>query len=207
MLKSVEKYDDICELKHKILSYVGREVSEGMESDPAKVHVLGEYVDMIKDLAEAEKYCQESCYYESIIDAMDEYDEIDRMGYRKRNSRGRFVSSNSNYGNNAGYNPDVYSRMMMDKMIDDKMMNSKNDYDMEDDTEHRYGRSFDKYRKAKRHYTQTHSETDKEKMKEHAREHMNDTLSTLREIWENADPELRVKMKSDVTGLMNSMTN
>lgn len=69
---------------------------------------MGEVIDMIKDLAEAEKCAWEKCYYKSIVEAMadeekyeqsllkemiDKYGEADgRLGYdRWRTSRGRFA--------------------------------------------------------------------------------------------------------------------
>ena len=92
--KSTEKYNDICALKHNMLHYVMGETEKGFEDDPTKVHVLKEYIGMVKDLAEAEKACQEACYYESVVEAMDNADMFEdntRMGYnRKRNRLGQY---------------------------------------------------------------------------------------------------------------------
>lgn len=60
---------------------------------------LGKAIDMIKDLAEAEKAVWEKCYYEKVTEAMEEEKEeleqwkkSDRMGYdRWRYSSGRFA--------------------------------------------------------------------------------------------------------------------
>ena len=206
--KSTEKFNDICALKHNMLHYVMGETEKGFEGDPMKVQVLGEYVDMIKDLAEAEKSCQEACYYESVVEAMENADMMDdygRMGYNpNRNRMGQYSDgrgsrrsgdgdsdgmSRMGANNRRGYMPDM--RMMMDDEWDD------------DDTG--YGKSFKRFRKAKRHYTQTHSETDKQKMKEASNNHMLETMSTLREMWDEADPELRKRMKTDLTTLTASM--
>ena len=46
--KSTEKYNDICTMKHNLLHYVMGETEKGLEADPAKVHVLKEYIEMIK---------------------------------------------------------------------------------------------------------------------------------------------------------------
>lgn len=183
--KSMEKFNDICELKHQLLHYVMGEVGNGLEADPRKVSVLGEYVDMIKDLAEAEKFCQEACYYESFVETMDEYSDNPRMGYNpNRNAMGEYSDGRGR----SGYTPDW--RM------------TEQDPDWDD----RYGRPFNQFRKAKRHYTQTHSPEDKEKMKEHANEHMMASLATIREIYDNADPELKKRMKADLTKLAGEMT-
>ena len=156
--KSTEKYNDICALKHNMLHYVMGETEKGFEDDPAKVHVLKEYIGMVKDLAEAEKACQEACYYESVVDAMDNADMFEdnpRMGYnRKRNRLGQYSDGrgmDGDFGSNQrmGYIPDMnrpYKRMM-------------DEIDWDED-EPAYGKSFNRFRKAKRHYTKTHSEED-----------------------------------------------
>lgn len=64
--------------------------SKGKEGVDTKE--MGEVIDMVKDLAEAEKAVWEKCYYESIVEAMEEYEEDGRAGYdRWRTSRGRFA--------------------------------------------------------------------------------------------------------------------
>ena len=202
--KSTEKYNDICALKHNMLHYVMGETEKGFEDDPAKVHVLKEYIGMVKDLAEAEKACQEACYYESVVEAMDDADMFEdnpRMGYnRKRNrlgqySDGRGMDGDSGSNQRMGYAPDMnrpYKRMM-------------DEIDWDED-EPAYGKSFNRFRKAKRHYTKTHSEEDKQKMKDASNAHMMETMATLREIWDDADPDLRKRMKTDLTNLTASLT-
>lgn len=193
--KSMEKFNDICEMKHQILRFVAGEIANGFSNNPQEVRILGEYVDMIKDLAEAEKACQEACYYESVVEDIDEIRDNPRMGYdRKRNSRGEYAPMEGNQ--RLGFTPDW---RMPDK---DWMRPGEDDADYDD----RYGRPFNQFRKAKRHYTQTHSEQDREKMKEHANEHMMSAMSTIREIYDSADPELKKRMKTDLTKLTGEMT-
>lgn len=211
--KSTEKYNDICALKHNMLHYVMGETEKGFEDDPTKVHVLKEYIGMVKDLAEAEKACQEACYYESVVEAMDNADMFEdnpRMGYnRNRNRMGQYSdgrAGNQNGGSSDGSRSGRSSRMGytpdMDMM---PYMRKMEDYDEWDDDDTDYGKSFKRFRKAKRHYTQTHSETDKQKMNEASNNHMLETMSTLREMWDEADPELRKRMKTDLTTLTASM--
>lgn len=202
--KSTEKYNDICALKHNMLHYVMGETEKGFEADPAKVHVLKEYIEMIKCLAETEKECQEADYYESVVEAME---ESDRMGYNpNRNRRGQYSDgrgrsgdgySDSDMGSSnsrRGYTPDkMYSRMMMD------------DWDPDDGDDFRHSESFNRFRRAKRHYTKTHSEADKHKMKEASSDHMMETMSTIREMWDEADPDLQARMKADLTNLVASL--
>lgn len=60
---------------------------------------MGAVVDMIKDLAEAEKAVWEKCYYKEVVEAMKEADEFEEMVYKEgragydrwRNSHGRFA--------------------------------------------------------------------------------------------------------------------
>ena len=193
--KSTEKFREICEMKHRIFDYINGQIADGLENDPQKVIVLGQYIDMIKDLAETEKACHEACYYESVVEAMDEAKEMgdygmnDRMGYpRGRNAMGQFTSRGR-----SGYDGDW-------RMSDRDMRPDDEDYD------DRYGRPFNQFRKARRHYTRTHSEEDKEKMKVHANEHMTETMATMREIYDSADPDMKKRMKADLTKLANELT-
>lgn len=71
----------------------------------------------------------------------------------------------------------------------------------------KHGRSFDQYREARRHYSESHQKKDKDDMDAYANEHMAGTVSTLREIWKDADPELRNRMKADLTNLMGEMNH
>lgn len=60
---------------------------------------MGEVVDIIKDLAEAEKAVWEACYYKEIVEAMEEEEEFQEMLYKEgragydrwRTSKGRFA--------------------------------------------------------------------------------------------------------------------
>lgn len=62
--------DDICELKRQLTNTVCHVTSAGLDS--VDTNEAGAVIDMIKDLAEAEKYCLESKYYETVIEAMEE---------------------------------------------------------------------------------------------------------------------------------------
>ena len=104
-----------------------------------------------------------------------------RMGYSRRGSQPR----NSMGQFKSGY-------------TDDRMM---------DDMDDRYGKAYNEYKMSKRHYTETKSPADKEEMDRHANEHMMDTIATIREIYKSADPELRTRMKGDLTKLIGEMPN
>ena len=83
--------------------------------DGGSIEQMGQIVDMIKDLSEAEKACLEAEYYDSVIDAMDGdgrygYDDRggsgDRQGYREsymmddRNDRMGYRDSKGRYARN-----------------------------------------------------------------------------------------------------------
>ena len=206
--KSTEKYNDICSLKHHMLHYVMGETEKGFEPNPEKVHILKEYVEMIKCLAETEKECQEADYYEAVVQAMEDTGMMDseRMGYNpNRNRMGQYSdgragnrSGNSDSGSNSrrGYSPDMYSRMMM---------RPGDDRDDWGDDDPRHSEAFNRFRKAKRYYTKSHSEEDKQRMKDASNEHMMETMATIREMWDDADPELRTRMKTDLTNLVTNL--
>ena len=203
--KSTEKYNDICSLKHHMLHYVMGETEKGFEPTPEKVHVLKEYIEMIKCLAETEKECQEADYYEAVVQAMEETGmmESERMGYNPNRNRmgqysdGRSGNRNGDSGSNSrrGYSPDrMYSRMM-----------PGDDRDEWGDDDPRHSEAFNRFRKAKRYYTKSHSEEDKQRMKDASNEHMMETMATIREMWDDADPDLRARMKTDLTNLVSNL--
>lgn len=63
---------DICELKESLIALVKTEFASGLEN--VDTHEAGEVVDMIKDLYEAEKDAAKTCYYQTVIEAMDKGD-------------------------------------------------------------------------------------------------------------------------------------
>lgn len=215
-------YDDICELKKRLIKIVESELNtSSISSIDAKE--LGEVVDMIKDFAEAEKYCQEACYYQSIVEAMDDAKEEERrMGYSPR-TRMRMV--NKYLWDDDDYrmpNPEMSNMRMgyprrSDSSRDGSMDRSRDSmgrftssgrsgYDgYDEDRDDRYGRAYNEFRKARRHYTETKSMADKQVMDEHANEHLADSMQTLKEIWEASDPTLRKKMKADLQKFSNDL--
>lgn len=85
--------EDIYKLKNKILQYVERETQ-----DMGRINVkeVGELVDMVKDLAEAEKCCWEASYYRSVTEAMENGSSgYGSMGY---GSQAGGQQSRSGYG-------------------------------------------------------------------------------------------------------------
>lgn len=196
------------------------------------IHEFGDHVDVIKDLAEAEKELWEAAYFKSICCAMLKAEEeekeseewMSRDGYNHNHYKsGRFASSG--HGHWVGYPhlPHVYrGEHMMPQMHGypvyydegehaghgDVMTgygeNGAPQYAMDEDSmEH--GRAYGRYRAARRHYTETHDASDKHDMTKHGMDHFGKTLKTITTIWEDVDPEMRKKMRTDLEKLIGQM--
>lgn len=212
-----KKISEISELKEKLVCCFKACMDAGIEKmDTAEA---GQVADMIKDLAEAEEKCWKACYYKSIVESMDEArtDEEEELpwylealrGYNpsRYKSSGRYASKG--HGTRMGY-VDGMPRDNMPLYPNPRMgYVAPQSWDSPDgiskDWDGRYGEPYNKYKMARRHYTETHSQSDKAEMSDRAVEHMNDTFETIRDIWHDADPDLRKRMKSDVTKLLNEM--
>lgn len=218
-----EKYiDTMCELKDKLISVVEMEMHSGLENVDA--NELGEVVDMIKDLAEAKKYCCEAEYYENVNKAMTqkehgqynpEEEMSEEMRYGYNTNRGNFHNYEYPINQRMGYHPYVDQKPYIQEYLtnpnfEHEMMNrmgygNSNSGSRGNDDMSRYGRAYNAYQQSRRYYTQTNSQEDKDKMEHHAQEHMADTVATIREIWKNAEPELRKRMKTDMKKLLEEM--
>lgn len=193
---------------------------------------LGEWVDIAKDIV---------CYDKDmrLIEAMDEeekYGDMDyRMGYRGRDSRGRFVHRPGR-GRSAGYTP--YVHMMppfVDGMYDEYEGMMPEDYHMgysEGRGGHsgnygnygnnvgqesnsgrygysegnrggsRYGESYDDYRKARRHYTETKSPEHQKEMREKIGEVFDDMESITIDMVKDMTPEDKQKYQLKLQKMM-----
>lgn len=56
-----------------------------------------------------------------------------------------------------------------------------------------------------RHYNATKSDADRMEMSTSAKMHIGETIATLRDMWHDADPDLREKMKKDFSALLQEM--
>lgn len=75
-----------------------------------------------------------------------------------------------------------------------------------EDYDPRYGRSYNEYRSKRRYYHESHSPSDKREMDMKAEEHVHDVMTSMRDIWKDAEPDLKKKMKEDLTKLLGEMT-
>lgn len=183
--------------------------------DHMDVEKTGQVVDMIKDLAQAEKDCMKACYYKTVVGAMDDYgfenegeiEEYGRMGYdTRRYASGRYAPKG------AGHYSPVHGRsgftMPPATHIPPYMMNNSapHEYRMGYPApKGAYGHNMDSYRDAKRYYTETKDPHKREEMDQHAKDHVNEAVYTFKEIWEDANPELKKTMKGQLSKLLAEM--
>ena len=217
MAEEYDKHDRMCRLKDNMVDWATSLLQDGKPQNAAEVQAMGEVIDMVKDMAEAEKLCREADYYRSVHKSMEGYGEDPRMGYpRRRNAMGQY-SRTGRSGYDDGFYPMEDDRMRIERERSGRMgythdrfapqmrMDEDNRGMREDWEDPRYSRPFNQYRMAKRHFTETKSDKDRQEMKDYANEHVAESLSTLREIWDSADQDLRVRMKSDLTKLIGDM--
>lgn len=215
--KKMSKLDDICCMKERLVDCAKAELSKGTEM--VNTQEMGQVIDMIKDLAEAEADCMKACYYQAICEAMMEEDEeSDIMGYNSnRYASGRFAPKGHGNMTRMGHHMPYemlgedaemtkYERMLMDRgrMGYDGGM-SQTGSTMRSTQRSGYGDAYDKYREARRHYTETKSPADKSEMDSHASRHLAEAEATMREIWKDADPTLRAQIKKNLSSLLGEM--
>ena len=231
-MKKSGSYDELCDLKKDLIKIFASELhTKGVDDLDTKD--CAEVADMIKDLAEAEKACVEACYYETVIKAMEKADEEEeqeeRMGYNAyRYANGRYAPKGR--GTRRGYtpemgmmNPYLYGYLYDPDFAEEikkgrlgyqgegggnrSQSGSRMGYDMDWDPEDdpRQSREYNEYKRAKRHYSETKSPEDKRKMDEHAMKHVNQAMDSFREMWKDADPNMRKRMKADLTTLIGEM--
>lgn len=85
----------------------------------------------------------------------------------------------------------------MDPKMNAEMM--KIDHDM------RHGEAYNRYKGAKRHYTESHDETHKMEMNQHIAESAKDSIMAMKDMWQDASPETRKSMKNALEGLLTEM--
>lgn len=185
--------DKICEMKMTLENYISAQMANLADAD---THELGEAIDMIKDLAEAEYYCEATKAMKNAGNELDEYDE--RMGYNpNRYSNGRYAPSRSTVNGRMGYTP-------MEKEYLDGYLHNPAQF-RDEMRERNHGDAYSEWKMARRHYTETHSPMDKQKMDMHTNEHVSDVMMTIKDMWHEANPELRTEMKNKLQQLLTDL--
>lgn len=146
--------------------------------DGGSIEQMGQIIDMIKDLSEAEKACLEAEYYDTVIDAMD--GESDRYGYpgQSGSGGGRGGSGGSGRsGGRSGYR-DPY---MMEEDGEGGRMGYRNQYG-----------NFPANPKNRRRRMRRSGYSE-------------ESIENLRQMMEDADPERKRQLKNDLEELMQEM--
>lgn len=178
----------------------------------------GQVADIIKDLSEAKKNLTdaeknewESCYYASIVKAMKDADERgdeeDRYGYIPREaSRMGKRGMQRDRIKRWVRDPDTFEDEMYDRAgyTPGRKM-SRDDHSSDNSSDERYGKPYREYIDSRRHYSESKSQADKDMMEMYANEHLMDVMGSVREIYKTADPDMRKRMKSDLTKLVGEM--
>lgn len=200
----------LCEIKDQLVRGIESAIADGLNE--VDTHELGEAVDMVKDLSEAMYYC-------SVVDAMNDSLYPEMMGYNPNRSSvtGRYITKRST----RGYKSDDMQRdrVIREDMRGDDAIHADRRMGYSGSPEHgsnarmgyteqspqRYGQAYNDYQIARRHYTASKSPDAREDMNKHANEHLSDTMATIREIWDAAEPEQRKRIKNDLSTLVGEM--
>lgn len=200
-MKDKTDYEKLYKAFETVVGWFENETSKGVTQ--VDTDELGKVADIIKDLADAKKNCSETekneweqCYYAHVIMAMeragdDEEGMENRYGYvppkmNKATERSRMRQW--------AHDPEMYNHEMSER------------YGRENErSDQRYGKPYREYLDARKHYTETKSARDKEDMEMYANEHMMDTIGTIREMYRTAEPDLKKRMKADLTKLVGEM--
>lgn len=208
----------IHDMLEEVSEVASTELAKG--SDKVDTEEFGEVVDMIKDLTEAEKNKWQSCYYKSIVEAMEnadygeDYDwqgmvDEDRAGYRRssrmgynrtRDSRGRYAYS----GNDMMDDPRYYDYMNGRMGYSNGAYGGgrRNQYSSSGNMGSRYGYSHDEYMQK----IKMHNSNDPEAMKKRTKmldEHMDDMYEMFKEEVQDLTPEEKQMWKAKLNRIIN----
>lgn len=220
LTEMMAKIEEIKRTKETLLSWVQQEVNVG--KDCFHVESVGATVDMIKDLAETEKGCAEALYYMVVVNAMlngedPSYEEAP-MGYNHRHLKnGEFARSGRGHmvGGTSGFHhgPFVDEKPYIDAYLHDpnfkpNMLHRTMGYngDWDENSKSKYGKAYDDYLEARRHYTASGDQLAKEKMDHHTMEHVNNALESMQEMWESSDDAmLKKRIVDEASKVLNQM--
>lgn len=209
---------------HDMLEDVSEAASTELAKGTEQVNTkeFGEVVDMIKDLTEAEKNKAEACYYNTLIDAMenadygedyDEYGPIERRGYDRMGYRGQGGGSRGSRGSRSMSSRRSYP--MEDMMYDqrrDEYMQGRMGYSngaygggsrgMTSSPSSRYGYSHDEYMQNRRMYS-SNSPEDMQKKTKMIEERMDDLYGMFKDEVKDMSPEEKQVWKTKLNRIIN----
>lgn len=220
MHKTMEEVSRICKMMEQLMTWQEAEIAKG--KDCFDCEASGETIDMIKDLAEAKEKLIKAKYYEILACSlmMEDEDIFDegRMGYDNwKYSSGKFAPKGHGHyapvqGGRRGYIPYPYDmnpedmehpwRDMMRHPLTGSRMGFPMDGIVRDGEIPPYMDSWKDYRMAKRNYTESHDINDAHHMNQKILDTTMATTDTMAEIWKDANPETREKMKANVSNML-----
>lgn len=208
------------EYSKRIGEHIKAHYSDFENMNREELSELKDWACVMKDLTEADINIRG-------IKAMDEAEQEEkmfgRMGYRGRDSRGRFVHR-SGRGRSAGYTP--YLHMMdedgeYDGMYDyypETLTGYRMGYTegrhgaepmdgkgMEMRRPSRYGESYDRYADHRRHYHDSNDMESKQKMESAIGEVFDDMENVVQDVWKEMTPEQKQKYKARMTQMVQKM--
>lgn len=194
------KIEELKTIQNSLISALLCEMDKGLEFVNTKE--ASEVIDMIKDIAKTEKSYYETCYYKEIIEAMGKVDEDDEypnhMMYKPYIDKKPYIdeySKNPSFMENKrmGYHPSESEINHTQESSDKKQLD-------------KYGKAYNEYQIAKNNYMNSRSMNDKQEMDKKALEHINDAITCVKNMWREADPELKKHMKTNFSNLLAEMT-
>lgn len=199
MHRTIQKTERLCEIYNDLMRWAET------NKDCTDVKTMGEVIDMIKDIAEAEEKCWKSCYYKSIVEAMEEAEEWEKMEYMDEEGRmgydnwryasGRFAPKGR--GHKTGHRG---GRMGYVPYYDDG--GDMNDHEMWGRNADQMKHPYEKWKTTRLGYQSDHDPAKKTEMDAAAKEHVLYVADTMKDIWNDADPALRQELKSKLGNLM-----
>lgn len=200
----MDKYN-IHNMLEDISQSASTELSKGI--DQVNTKEMGEVIDMIKDLSEAEKNKMEACYYKSVIEAMENAEYGEDYDYEGRIRRGY-----SRMGSRRGYD-----RMPYDDVEDYRMPYSNGAYgggsrgrsssgqgSMSSGSTSRgsrYGYSHDEYMSSKNNLGK--SPEDMKKRADMLEDHMDEMYEMFKDEVKDMTPEEKQLWKSKLNRIIN----
>lgn len=209
MEKDIEKkLSDLCDIWNPLIGALKAEVSNGLyEVNSCE---LERCTNALHYLAETERNILEACYYKTVVEAMEAEAPAEMpaaepalLGYNNhRYKNGRYAPKGS--GMIMGYSHNMMEYPYIDGYLHDP--NFKDNIRMGyDETAGRHGEAYNGYVRAKRSYTQTKSGSDKEHMNQYINDSLGESINMIREMWHDADPDLRKRFKPALTSLVSEL--
>ena len=194
------KIEELKTIQNSLISALSSEINKGLECVNTKE--ASEVIDMIKDISKTEKNYYEGCYYKEVIEAMEKQDKNNEysndMIYKSYIDKEPYINEylkNPSFMENRrmGYHPSESEINHTQESSDKKQLD-------------KYGKSYNEYQIAKNNYMNSRSINDKQEMDKKALEHINDAITCVKNMWREADPELKKHIKTNFSNLLTEMT-